>query len=269
MLTRRMFNAGVLMFGFAPAARAGEPVRIGGTGAALGLLKRLAHSFAHHVPGHSVELFPGLGSSGALSALAQGALDIAFSGRKLNAKEQAFGLVAMGFAETPFAFVTRTVEPLSLSCLEIARIYSGELHSLPNGQLARLILRPRSDATTLFMTENIKGFREALEKARQRPDVPVAATDQENLELADSVPNSLTAMTLMQHSTEPNVLQPVTLDGVPPSLQAMRAETYPLKMQLALARPPKSSEAAETFMAFLATPAARAEIERAHAHCLL
>ncbi|MGL4728488.1 MAG: substrate-binding domain-containing protein [Bosea sp. (in: a-proteobacteria)] len=274
MLTRRMLTGAALALAAAPLSRAAEPLRIGGTGAALGLLRKLVEPFAQYAPEYPLEVISGLGSAGAISAVSQGAIDIAISGRKLNTKELATGLDMFAFAEAPFAFVTATPEAYSLSCLDVGRMYAGEAHKLPNGETVRVILRPRSDATTLFMIANLEGFREVLEKARMRPDVPVAATDQENLDLASRVPNALTCMTLMQHDTEPNALQLVTLDGTTPGLQTMRSGAYPFKMQMELilparhARSAKGSLATDKFLAFLQTSAAIAIFERASSRIL-
>ena len=51
-------------------------LRIGGTGAALGVMSRLAAAFAEQEPGVAVEVLPSLGSSGGIRALGEGAIDI-------------------------------------------------------------------------------------------------------------------------------------------------------------------------------------------------
>jgi phosphate transport system substrate-binding protein len=268
-ITRRAFTSASLavaaFYCAVPAARAQEPLRIGGTGAALGLLRRIAEAFGRQGEVPPVEIISGLGSAGSIAAVAGGAIDLAVSGRDLNAREQGAGLVSSSFIETPFIFVSMTPMALSLTRAEIIRIYSGELFTLPNGETARLILRPRSEAAMLYLGEAIKGIAEAVEQARLRPDVPVAATDQENLVLVSRVPNAVTGMTLTQFLTEPNALKRIELDGVTPDLAAMRSGAYPLRQRMTLVHRPQIAPPLAMLLAFMRGDIATDVLEKAGA----
>ncbi len=241
----------------------GETIRMGGTGTVLALMRALAAPFERHSPADRLDITPGLGSSGAISAASQGVLDIAFSARALQAREQAAGLAETPFLETPFLFVSSASVQLRLSCAEVLAIYSGQMFTFPGGEVARLILRPRDDSTTKHMSANIEGMKEAMAKARLRPDIPVAPNDQDNMELAHRMPGAFTAMTLTQLSMEPNTLRPVILDGVEPSLDATRTGAYPHKQTISLVFKAEPSPGVRRFLAFLATDEAAALITRA------
>jgi phosphate transport system substrate-binding protein len=268
-ITRRSFACVSLAAALscAPPAHAQlqTPLRFGGTGATLGLMRRLAEGSESQETGAPVEIIGGLGSAGSIAAVAGGALDLAISGRGLNAEEQRAGLVSSDFIETPFVFVSETPQELTLTRAEIVRIYSGELFALPGGEPVRLILRPRSEAAMLYLEQAVKGFGKALETARQRPDVPVAATDQENLVLASGVPNSFTGMTLSQFLTETNALKLVRLDGVTPGLATMRSGHYPLRQTMKLVHRPQVPAALGRLLMFMRSEAAAAIIENAGA----
>jgi phosphate transport system substrate-binding protein len=254
----------VLLPAFALSAKA-ETIRLGGSGTVLGLINALAGPFSSHSPGDTLEVIPGLGTSGALSATKQGALDIAFTGRTLDAQELASGLRVLPFLETPFVFVSATPEPLQLSCDQVSRIYSGEAFRYPTGETARLILRPRNDTSTKHLIASIEGMGPAMDKARQRHDIPVAPNDQDNMEAARRIPGAFAGMTLTQLSMEPNSLKHVILDGVEPTLEAMRNEAYQLKQKMFLVHKGELTPAGKRFFAFLATDEAADLIGKAGA----
>ena len=78
----------------------------------------------------------------------------------------------------------------------------------------RVILRPRSESDTALMGELFPGLAPAMAKARQRPDIPVAATDQDNADMAEQTPGSLVGSTLTQLELEERNLRLVPIDGV-------------------------------------------------------
>ena len=83
------------------------------TGAVLGLLYRLGDDFANASPGDKLNVIPGMGSSGGISAVAEGALQVSFSGRDLRPQERARGLessLPIRLTQTP---TTCRVLPLS------------------------------------------------------------------------------------------------------------------------------------------------------------
>lgn len=261
-----LFSAALaLMLATLAQPASSEAVRLGGTGTVLGLFETLAGPFSRHSPMDTLEIIPGLGSGGAIAAVSQGAIDLAYSGRELNDKEKASGMRERPFIETPLIFVSATPEALSLTCADVMKIYSGENYSYPGGGMARLILRPRNDSSITNMINTIDGMGGVLDRARHRHDIPVAATDQDNMDMARKVSGAFTGMTLTQLRTEPNTLRHVVLDGVEPTLEAMRANNYPLKQAVSLVQKGELSPASKRFIAFLATDEAVALIDRAGA----
>jgi phosphate transport system substrate-binding protein len=112
----------------APAARASDVVRVTGTGTALGAMRRLAAAFEQASPGHAVQILPSLGSSGAVKAVVDGAIDLALAGRALKPDERSAGVVALPYARTPFVFAAGPRVGVSgISTEEAIRIYRGEL----------------------------------------------------------------------------------------------------------------------------------------------
>src|SRR5688572_10834323 len=82
-----------------------ETLRVGGMGSALAALPALFSAFDRSEE-IKLEVIHGLGSSGALRAVAEDVLDIAVSGRLLKREELAQGLTQGAEFRTPFVLVT-------------------------------------------------------------------------------------------------------------------------------------------------------------------
>jgi hypothetical protein len=90
-----------------------------------------------------------------------------------------------------------------------------------------------------------------MDKLRQRTDVPVAATDQDNIEAAVTVPNSFAGVTLLQIITERTQLRPIALNGIHASVTGMQLGAYRLKMRLDAVIKSTPSPVAQRFATFL------------------
>ncbi len=238
-----------------------EEIRLGGTGAALGLLTRLGDAFAAGRAGVTVTVLPSLGSGGGIAAVRDGAIDLAVSARPLTAAERTAGVRATAWLSTPLVFVTsRQVAP-SIAAATLVRFYADPTPTWPDSMPVRVIMRPAGEASLDGLVPQLAGFGEALATARQRRNVPVAATDQDNIELARAAEGSLTATTLLQLTTENVALRFVAIDGVAPSVAALRAGTYRLQLAMHLVLGPRPTQATLQFVAFLRTPQAAAIVD--------
>jgi phosphate transport system substrate-binding protein len=233
-----------------------DTLRIGGVGAATAFLPALFSAFE---PGAATNLkiIPSLGSNGGLRALEDGVLDIAVSGRPLTPDELARDLTQAATIRTPFVLVTSHRRPNGLASAAILDVYKSKLATWADGSPIRIILRPRSDSDTLVLGGLLPGMAEAIEQARRRPDIPIAATDQDNASLAEQVPGSLTGSTFTQIKTEQRNLRFVAINQVEPSLENLQSGAYPFEKALSFVLPAKKAPAAERFIAFVRSPAGR------------
>jgi phosphate transport system substrate-binding protein len=240
-----------------------EPLRLGSTGAVAALLQRLADDHSALNPQHMVEITPGLGSGGAIAAVAAGAIDLAISSRNINEKEQQLGVISTPLFETPYIFVSSSSAPLSLSVDEILGYYAGTIRTYPNGETVRLILRPRNDANTVYVLGAIPGMAAAQGQARLRHDIPVAGTDQDNMQHMKMIAGAFSGMSLSQLSMEPNTLQRVRLNNVEGSLETIKSGAYPFKIMMYVITTKSPGPAAQAFKAFLMSPDGRRTIGKA------
>jgi phosphate transport system substrate-binding protein len=225
-------------------------LRMGGIGAATMLLPDLFEAFEGSGT-VKLKVIPSLGSSGGLRALTDGVLDVAVSGRLLTEQERAAGLRTVLSIRTPFVLVTSHPQPNGLRSSEIADIFKSPRPTWGDGSSIRLILRPRSDSDTAALGGMFPGMAAAIETARLRPDIPIAATDQDNADLAERVRSSLSTSTLTQIIAERRALRVVAIDGIEPSLEALENGSYPYAKTLDFIISPRTSPHAETFIAFL------------------
>ena len=255
-LTPLAVVAGVLFFS-AQAARGDGPIRASGTGSALGAMRRLAEAFGQASPGDRLVVLPSLGSSGAIQAVAHGALDLGFLGRDLRPGEKALGLVALAYARTPFVFVAGPRAGVSgLTASEAARIYRGEVATWPGGERVRLILRPRSDADNLLLRAISTEMSEAVDAAFAREGMLMAATNQQCDEMAAHTPGALAPSSLTQILAEGEALEPLAWNGVAPTLANLASGAYPLEKTLRVVVRASPSPAVRRFLAFLGSPEA-------------
>lgn len=236
-------------------------LRIGGTGATNGLLDQLAPAFKA-ATGITLEIVAGLGTTGANNAVIDGKLDIAFTGRELRDKERAKGLKAAATFRTPIGLVTSREGPVELKSGEIAALVRADRPVWPDGTPILIILRPADETDYLVLGEHFPGFTEALEHLRKRRDLSVAATDQDNADMAEKLKGSLTSFTLTQLVTEKRNLRFVAINGTAASLENYRNGTYPYGKRLYLVVPSVVSPEAEAFLAFLAGPVGEGLLQR-------
>jgi phosphate transport system substrate-binding protein len=236
-------------------AAAADSLRVGGTGAATEMLRYVGAAFVRENPGNTVEVVPSLGSSGAIGAVGDGVLAFAVSGRPLKPDEAAKGLTGVAFARTPFGLVTSHPTPNGIDSITAARFFASETSRWADGQPVRPILRPRSESDTTVLGQILPGMASAIEQVRARAYVPVAATDQDNANMAERIPGSLVGATYTQIKMEKRDLRFVAIDGVAPSLESFERGVYRYgkDFYFVFRNPPSAS--VQRFIAFLRTPA--------------
>jgi phosphate transport system substrate-binding protein len=91
----------------------------------------------------------------------------------------------------------------------------------------------------------------ALVMARAIPGIPVAHTEQDNMDLAETLPGALTTGSLTVILAENRPLTPIAIDGVVPSLENLADGAYPISKSLYLVTDPQVSQVALDFIRFV------------------
>jgi phosphate transport system substrate-binding protein len=233
-------------------------LRVGGTGAAVGMMKALGDAFSAANPDVRLEVVPSLGSSGGIAAVRDGALDFSISSRPLKPDERAAPLHAMHFATSPFGIASSDLDPGDIKSAELARFYAGAASKWPGGAPVRVILWPRSESDTTLLGETFPGMAAAIETVRRRPEIAVAATDQENVKMGERIDGSLIAVSLTQIQVEKPWLKFASIDGIRPSIEGLADGSYPYGKEFHLVTPTRDNAALSRFVAFLQGPAGQA-----------
>lgn len=252
------------LLAFASAdARADEVLRVSGTGSALGAMQRLSVVFERANPGFRVQILPSVGSSGAIAAVAKGALDVGISGRPLDAGEQALGLTATAYARTPLLFAVGPRTGVSgITTHELIRIYRGEVTTWPNGERIRLVIRPRKDVDNALLRAISPEMAAAVDIASDRKGLLLAITNQECDEILAHTAGAIGPTSLSQVLTVAETLVPLTWNGVAPTVSNLASGAYPLAKTHFFVTRASPSPPVRRLIAFLTSPEAREVLEQ-------
>ena len=242
------------------AAIAAEPttLRMGGTGMGLGAMRQIGDAYAAARLVSAVEVLPSLGTGGGLSAAAAGVIDVALAARPLKDAEKAQSLEGLAYAQTPIAFVTSPgVVVNTITLAEVAAILTGRLQTWPSGQRIKLVQRDPSDADWQMLRALSPDMAAAVDTALQRVGLLTVLTDQENAGALERLEGAFGAMSIGQMIAERRQVNPLQLEGVPPTIEALAAGQYRLSRTLyAVWRNPQRPEVA-SFLAYLRSETGR------------
>jgi len=246
LITGFIFCSGVL---------AGEEIKIGGAGSALGSMKLLAAGFEKKHPGVKVVVLPSLGSIGGIKAVSKGALDIGIIGRPLNDEELKLGLSVIEYSKTPIVFITKkNIIVSDISTQELIKIYKGDTQTWPDGERIRLILRQPAESNAIFVKRISPEMSKAMDIAMSRTWRVVALTDQETTDIIEKTPGAFGFCTLTQIISEKRDLKILSYNGQPPMIKNRVNESYTLFKSHAMVIKKEPSAIVKRFIDFTRSP---------------
>jgi phosphate transport system substrate-binding protein len=274
-----------LLAGLPRRALAHGPLRVSGTGSATGGMALLAARFGALPDGHEVIIPPAYGSSGGISAVVEGLLEVAVANRPPSPQEVARAtvarplpagaparprgkgpLVAVEYARTPFVVaVHRDLGVSTLTDAQFTALYAPGRAVFPNGQRSRPVLRELEDIDTQLVGLLVPAAGAALRQAHQRSGMLRAATDTDAVDLIEKVPGAFGGSTLAQLLSERRPLQALTIGGREPTLDALVAGRYPLHKPLFLVTRAEPTIDARRFVNFVLSEVGQDLLE-AHGH---
>ncbi len=241
---------------------AAETIRISGTGGAMETMRILGEAFRKNNPGIRVEMVSGMGSSGSIKAVLAGRLDIGLSGRTLNDEEREQGAVETRYARTPFVFaVNRTLKITGMTLEGVVGIYAGN-RDWEGGKRIRLVLRSPKDSDVPVLKAMSPAMSAAVDVALRRKGMIIATTDDDVVDVIESVPGAFGGTTLSLVLSEKRALRVLALDGVVPSVRTMADRSYPYSKTFSMVTRKNPSAAVLRFIAFVRSPAGSAILSK-------
>lgn len=234
---------------------AAESLRVGGTGAALGTLKLLAAAFSAGRPGADIRVLPYVGSTGAIKAVAEGAMTFGVSGRPASADEAKLPVRLLPYAKTPLVMAAHPdVGSTGLTRQQLIDIYAGRATRWPDGAPIRLIVRTPRETDNDVLRNLSPDMAALLAEAYERPGMRRAATDQDTVDQLERVPGALGPTTLAVVMSERRNVRVLAIDGVLPSLAGLRDGIYRPAKTLFLVLPAAPTPATLAFVDFIFSP---------------
>ena len=250
-----VLSAGLMLPVTAPAETV---IRIGGTGSALGSMKRLAVAYEKSHPGVRLQILPSLGSTAGIKAVLGGGIDLALASRPLTDSERRQGATAVEYARSPFVFVTNPrVKKKDVTVRELEEFYGNPAASWSDGSRIRLILRPEKDIDSILVRGISPKLDRAVLAALARPGMIMAITDQESMDAVIRTPGALGGGTLTEIISENRPVNMLSLNGVQPDVKTIADNSYPLVKSFYLVTTPKSPAEIRRFTGFVRSPDAR------------
>jgi phosphate transport system substrate-binding protein len=212
-----------------------EKLIIAGTGSSIGVMKRMAAGFQQRQPTVTVSILPSTGSTGGIKAVKEGKIDIGLSSRSLKPEERIPGIIEESYGRTAFIFGVQESNPTEgLSLTEIEEIYSRKRKTWSDGSTIRMILRPRSDAYSVFLAGINPGMKSASEQAHSIPGVFVGITDRDAALQIEKSPGSFGTTSAAIVAAESLKVKALSIDGVSPTLQNVSSGKYPYAMTMSV-----------------------------------
>jgi phosphate transport system substrate-binding protein len=230
-----------------------ESLLVGGTGSASPLISLLIEEFNKQAPNVNVSLVsPPLGSGGGMKSLLAGRIDLAVISRPVKEEEKVVIGRHFELGRTPLALFTNGGQRRSGFTLdELASIYEGRLQTWDNNIPIRLVLRTRDDSDSLQLKSMSAAMEKAVGAADQRQGMVRGLDDLDTIEILARTRGSLGPSNLGLMRTMGSALMALPINGVTPSVAALKDGRYPWYKVLIVVLPVKASPAAEKFADFM------------------
>ncbi len=234
------------------SASSNETLIIAGNGSSIRIMKLMADGFQKRHPNVTVSILPSIGSTGGIKAVKEGKIDIGLSARSLKQEEMIPGIIEEAYGRTAFIFgvqESNLIEGFSLT--EIEEIYVGKRRTWSDGKPIRIILRPLSDAYSVFLAGINPGVKSASEQVHSVPGVFVGITDREAAVQIERTPGSFGITSAAIVAAEKLKIKAISVDGVLPTLSNVAAGKYPYALTMSVVyREDKYTGAVKDFISF-------------------
>lgn len=220
----------------APQATGRITLTAAGSGVNLAITRLLAEAFMKDHPHVLIEIPGSIGSQGAISAVADGAITLGLISRPLKDKEKALGLVEKPYARVAMVIGSHpTVKEDDITSTDLIGILKGTKTRWSDGNDIIVQVREKFDSGFQILQKEIPGFSEAYLESLEAKRWSVYFTDQDANRALSMTPFAIGLTDYGMITAEKLNIKVLKFNGVFPSLQNMGNGTYPLIRQLQFA----------------------------------
>jgi phosphate transport system substrate-binding protein len=234
-------------------------MRAAGSGTALPAVRALAAAYRSVDPDFSLSIAESIGSTGAVLAVRDGAIELGLISRALQTDEHD-GLCVVPFATDLVVMAASSdVKTTGLTTEQLLEIFRGELNVWPGSdppQAMRVLQREPGDSGSQVLSSRIPGLDEAMRKALELGRWRVLFHDAEMQQALLTTKGAIGVFDLGAIRAQKLNLRALALDGVAPTIEAMQAGRYPYTKTLSFVVRAKAVRPIEVqkFLAFVAGP---------------
>jgi phosphate transport system substrate-binding protein len=199
-----------------------------GSGVNLGITQLLAAAFSKKNPQITIVVPGSIGTKGATKASADGAITFGLISRPLEKEELALGLVVEPYARVPIVLAAHPgVKDEGITSQELIEIYKGTKTKWKDGNPIIVQAREKSDSGFLVLQNKIPGFREAYLDSYLAKRWSIYFTDQDANQAIAKTPNAIGVSDLGMIKTENLNIKILKINGLLPSPENLRSNSYP------------------------------------------
>lgn len=240
-----------------PTTRPKELV-IAGSGANIQIIRKLAQAYQLKHPDAKIEIPNTIGSTGAISGVSKGEIELGLISRDLHQWERspALRLVPYGIVGLIIG-VHPTVPDNNITYQDYVNIIKGQKTKWLDGNDIVVLIREKGDSTTMVAEEQMPGLMEANDEAIKKGRWKMFTSDPRMEEALQNTPYGLgftnTGSLLMNNQ----YIKPLRINGVEPTIANIKNGSYKLvKVNSFVYREPLTKRAA-SFINFVFTPEGR------------
>ncbi len=236
-------------------------IRISGSGTCLPLLRVLSAEYERE---HDVRFvyLPGLHSSGGIKGVVHGDLDIGAVSRALTDEERELGVEYVHLSDDGLAIAAHpSAEVAALTSDQVRGVYAGLYRNwveLGGADIPIVMLdRNEDESAKMILRQYVLGPMAVSE------DAIVLAYEQDMIDALQKTPGGIGYFSLGFGLSEGIEVDYVSIDGVPPSIDAIVAGEYPMVRPLGVVVSPSAEREVKDFVAWTQSGDAR-ELVREH-----
>ncbi|ACN14681.1 PstS4 [Desulforapulum autotrophicum HRM2] len=243
------------------AAQTRRPVVItaAGSGVNIGITRLLAKALMKQNQHVKIDIPGSIGTRGAITAVADGAIALGLISRPLKNQEKAIGIVAHPYARVAIVIAAHSdVKDDTITSQELVEIFRGTKTHWQDGETIIVQAREKSDSGFLVLQNIIPEFKTVYIESSQAKRWTLYFNDQDANNAISNTPHAIGVTDLGMIKTEHLNAKALKLDGIDPNQENVISGRYPLSRQLSfIYRPGTLSDEAKLFLNFITTETGR------------